>query len=127
MIKLIHNLYIVKPNGICIFHKKYGSLEEDPQSIAGFLTAISMFSKAIIGEKVRILATNNFKFVFKTDGKFTFVTFVDNSDEFEDTQRLLENIKDLFYERYPQAEYECKSGNLTPFENFKSDLETIIN
>ena len=124
---MIHNLYIIRSNGICIFHEKFGSLEEDPQSIAGFLTAISMFSKSIIGEKIKMLATKNFKFVFKTDGKFTFVTFVDKSDNSDDTQRVLDNIKNRFYHKFPRAENDCKSGNLKVFENFKSDLTNIIN
>ncbi len=126
MVKLIHNLYIIKQNGICIFHEKYGSLEEDPQSIAGFLTAISMFSKSIIGEEIKSLSTNRFKFVFKTDGKFLFVTFVDKNDKSSNTRQLLDNIKKLFHIRFPKAEADCKSGNLSPFEKFKFDLEDII-
>jgi hypothetical protein len=124
---MIHNLYIIKPNGICIFHEKYGSLEEDPQSVAGFLTAISMFSKAIIGEKINTLATKSFKFVFKTDGKFTFVTFNDIADKPDETFQLLDNVKKLFYNKFPKAENVCESGSLKPFEKLKCDLEDIIN
>ena len=86
---MIHNFYIVKKNGICVFHKKFGSLEEEPQSITGFLTAISMFSNAIIGEDIKILATNKFKFIFKTDDKFTFITF--------DPQLTILNNKDFYF------------------------------
>ena len=124
---MIHNLYIIKQNGICIFHEKFGSLEEDPQSIAGFLTAMSMFSKSIIGEEIKTISTNRFKFVFKTDRKFLFVTFVDKNDKSSNTSQLLDNIKKMFYFRFPEAESDCKSGNLRPFEKFKFDLEDIIN
>ena len=86
-----------------------------------------MFSRATIGEDVRILATDNFKFVFKTSGKLIFVSFIDISDESNVTHQLLDEIKDLFYQKFPQAEDEFKSGNLSRFENFKSDLKNIIN
>ena len=124
---MIHNCYIIKKNGICIFHKKYGSLEEDPQSIAGFLTAISMFSKTIIGECIKILATNNFKFIFKPDDKFTFITFTDKSDREDKLQQVLENIKKRFYRKFPRVRKESKSGNLKIFERFNSDLDKIVN
>ena len=103
VIKMIHNFYIIKKNGICVFHRKFGSLEEEPQSIAGFLTAISMFSRATIGEDIKVLATNNFKFIFKADDRFTFISFVDKSDDHEDIQQVLENIKSNFYQKFPKV------------------------
>jgi len=123
---MIHNLYIIKRNGICIFHKKYGSLEEDPQSIAGLLTALSMFSNSIIGEEIDIVATNNFKFYFKADDKCIFVSFNDIADSNEDIQQKLENIRKLFYQKFPKLEQQCKSGNISRYENFGEDLENII-
>jgi hypothetical protein len=124
---MIHNLYIIKRNGICIFHKKYGSLEEDPQSIAGLLTALSMFSNSIIGEEIKIIATNNFKFYFKADDKCIFVTFNDNADCNESIQQKLENVRSLFYQKFPKLEQQYKSGNIQCFENFEENLEKIMN
>ncbi len=123
---MIHNFYIVKKNGICVFHKKFGSLEEEPQSIAGFLTAISMFSNSIIGEDIKILATNSFKFIFKSDDKFTFITFADNTDGQEDIQVVLENIKNSFYQRFPDINNEYDRGRLNYYEAFNYELEKII-
>lgn len=123
---MIHNLYIIKRNGICIFHKKYGSLEEDPQSIAGLLTALSMFSNSIIGEEIKFIATNNFKFYFKADDKCIFVTFNDNADPNENIQQKLENVRNLFYQKFPKIEQQYKSGNIKCFENFEEDLENSI-
>ena len=126
MFKMIHNLYIIKRNGICIFHKKYGSLEEDPQSIAGLLTALSMFSNSVIGEEIKIIATSNFKFYFKADDKCIFVTFNDNEDSNENIQQKLETIRTLFYRKFPKIEQHYKSGNIQCFENFGADLENLI-
>ncbi|MFX1297326.1 MAG: hypothetical protein ACFFD2_21035 [Promethearchaeota archaeon] len=123
---MIHNFYIIKKNGICVFHKKFGSLEEDPQSMAGFLTAISMFSEATVGENIKILETNNFKFTFNSDTKFTFITFTDNSDRHKNIQKLLDNIKNCFYKKFPKLKFLYKSGNLKPFKKFNGDLENII-
>ncbi len=126
VILLLHNLYIIRQNGICIFHEKYGSLEEDPQSIAGFLTAISMFSKSIIGEEVNSISTKRFKFIFKADGKFLFVTFVDKSDDVLHTQQILDEVQKIFHNRFPKAEEACKSGSLLPFERLKDDLSLLL-
>jgi len=126
VIKVIHNFYIIKRNGICVFHKKFGSLEDEPQSIAGFLTAISMFSKAVVGEDVNLLATKNFKFIFRTDDKFAFVTFVDKTDGQDRIQQVLDNVKKLFYQKFPDIKNESNSGNLKPFEHFNNVLEKII-
>ena len=126
VMSMIHNFYIIKKNGICVFHKKFGSLEEEPQSIAGFLTAISMFSKATVGEEVSLLATKNFKFIFKADDRFTFVTFVDDSDGQDNIQEVLSNIQNSFYQRFPNVTNTYESGNLKLFEHFNGALENII-
>ncbi len=123
---MIHNFYILKKNGICIYHKKFGSLEEDPQSIGGFLTAISMFSKSIIGEQIKVLATANYKFVFRTDDKFTFVTFTDNQDNQSEIHRIMEIVRKNFYQNFPNLKSDYDHYNLKYFEIFDSTLTKIL-
>lgn len=123
---MIHNLYVVRKNGICIFHKKFGSLEEDPQSMAGFLTAISMFSKATVGEDIRVIATDNFKFTFKGGDEFTFIAFADTSDDNSGMQDLLQNVEVRFRDLFPHAEDNGARGNLMNFKAFEFPLETLI-
>ena len=124
---MIHNFYIVRKNGICVFHRKFGSLEEDPQSMAGFLTAISMFARATIGEDIKSLATDNFKFLFKSYGEFTFITFVDTSDENNNVQDLLKDVEECFRGLFPNANNTCTNGNLLIFRAFNQPLETLVN
>lgn len=123
---MIHNFYILKKNGICIYHKKFGSLEEDPQSIGGFLTAISMFSQSIIGEQIKVLATANYKFVFRTDDKFTFVNFTDNQDNQGEIHRIMEIIRKNFYQNFPNLKSDYEHYNLKYFEIFDSTLNKIL-
>lgn len=124
---MIHNFYILKTNGICVFHDCYGCLIEDPQIIAGFLTAISMFAKSTIGESIKNLVTSNYKFVFCLDEGYLFVAFVDESDPFHKIQDFLKCAKDHFYHTYPELETKPRSYIPIGFTHFKDELESLIN
>ena len=123
---MIHNFYIIRKSGICLYHKKYGSLKEEPQSIAGFLTAISMFSNAIVGEKIRIISTDNFKFIFKTDDKLMLTVFTDKSDQNERLLEMMDIVKIRVFQRFPGIDKIIEKGNLLISERFDSDLDEIV-
>jgi hypothetical protein len=40
---MIHNVYILRRDGLCVLHRKYGSLEVDENLVSGFLSAFSDF------------------------------------------------------------------------------------
>lgn len=123
---MIHNFYIIRESGICLYHKKYGSLDEEPQSIAAFLTAVSMFSNEIVGEKVRIISTDNFKFIFKTDGKLMLTVFTDRSDQNERVLEMMDTVKIRVFQRFPGIDKVIEKGNLLISERFDSDLDEIV-
>ena len=123
---MIHNAYIIRSNGICLWHRKYGSLEEDPQSITAFLTAISMFCKSVIGEQINTITTPNYKFVFKSSKDFSFVIFADNTDTDTYIETLLNLSEKSFHVQFPEAENVCKNGNMTHFEQFNSPITRAV-
>ncbi len=123
---MIHNFYILKSNGICIFHEKYGSLEEDPQAIAGFLTAVSMFAEAVVGEPIKNIETSNHKFIFYSDKGYLFVAFVDKSDPFHSVQNFLRRAEHHLYDIHPELTTLAKSDPVM-LDNFRNELEFLIN
>lgn len=126
LIDMIHNIYILRSNGVCIFHEKYGSLDEEPQAIAGFLTALSMFTSSTVGEPIRDIKTQNYKFTYHFDSGLTFVAFTDKADSFETIQNFLMNTKYQFYQRYPDMKSPSSNYNLAVLESFRPDLEILI-
>jgi len=127
---LIHNFYILKPNGISIFYKNFGSseqnLEQDPQNISNFLTAISLISKQMLGESIKTLMTTNFKFVFRWNEAISLAIFTDIYDDDLKIRSLLREAEESFFQYFPRADVQLKNGNVKQFESFGGPLTGII-
>ncbi len=123
---MFYNLYIIKPNGICIFHKRYGSLDEDPQIVSNFLTAVSIFSKELFGNPTRIIMTESYKFTFKWNGSLSFAILSDTTESDQKIQVLLETVEMRFQQCFPEHEAQLMSGNLKHFKKFSQPLATIM-
>ncbi|MBY9017026.1 MAG: hypothetical protein KGD68_15155, partial [Candidatus Lokiarchaeota archaeon] len=45
MIEILHNVYLISNfTGICLIHRKYGTIEFNQDLVSGFLTALKDFS-----------------------------------------------------------------------------------
>ncbi len=45
MITILHNVYLIHQlTGICLIHRKYGTIEFNQDLVSGFLTALKDFS-----------------------------------------------------------------------------------
>lgn len=98
---MLHNLWIAKDTGECLFHKKYGSIDQDENLITSFLSAIEIFAQNI-DNGCDFLQTSSYKFIYITGEQTVTVACVDCKDDESIIRKELVKIEKEFYGRYSQ-------------------------
>ena len=118
---MLHNLWIAKDTGECLFHRKYGSIEHDENLITSFLSAIEIFAQNI-DKGCDFLQTSSYKFVYKTGKNTVTVACIDNSDDESLVRQEIASIQDEFLNRYSQ-ELEEWNGRVERFGDMKNFVD----
>ena len=98
---MLHNIWIAKDTGECLFHRKYGSIEQDENLITSFLSAIEIFAQNI-DNGCNFLQTSSFKFIYKTGKQTVTVACIDSDDEEDIVRQELTKIETEFYSRFSE-------------------------
>ena len=96
---MLHNIWIAKDTGECLFHRKYGSIEHDENLITSFLSAIEIFAQNV-DEGCDYLQTIRYKFIYTTSKQTVTVACIDNTDDDIPIRHELNRIQDEFHSRF---------------------------
>ncbi len=118
---MLHNLWIAKDTGECLFHRKYGSIEHDENLITSFLSAIEIFAQNI-DQGCDFLQTSSYKFVYTTGKNTVTVACIDNCDDESIVRQEIDSIQDEFISRYSK-ELEEWNGRVERFGAMKSFVD----
>ncbi|WXG40198.1 MAG: hypothetical protein WED07_05145 [Candidatus Freyarchaeum deiterrae] len=118
---MIHNIYILQREGLCVLHRKYGSLEADEDLVSGFLSAMTSFGKNISGKEVESVIFGDKKFVSIPSEHLIFVSYCDTGDE---VKNVLSNVRDNFIKSY--GNLQGWDGERGAFESFLTKLDEIV-
>ena len=95
----IHNLFIFKKSGICIYGKNFtNAYKLEDNLISAFFTAIRSFSKEVVGKKVKLIEMGNLKFVILIKGEY-FYGYLSESNE---SLLILENITNKIHDKFTE-------------------------
>ena len=98
---MLHNLWIAKDTGECLFHRRYGSIEQDENLITSFLSAIEIFAQNI-DNGCDFLQTSSYKFIYITGEQTVTVACIDSKDDENIIRQELVKIEKEFYSRFTQ-------------------------
>lgn len=98
---MLHNIWIAKDTGECLYHKKYGSIDHDENLITSFLSAIEIFAQNV-DKGCDFLQTKNFKFIYATSNQIVTVVCTDCNDEDKNIRMDLKNIQEEFENRFKE-------------------------
>ncbi|MBS7249447.1 MAG: hypothetical protein KIH08_02470 [Candidatus Freyarchaeota archaeon] len=118
---MIHNVYILRRDGLCVLHRKYGSLEVDENLVSGFLSALSDFGKNISGKDLESVIFDDKKFVSLPSEHLIVVSYCDTND---DVVNVLKDIRDAFTQSYGSLQWW--NGERGAFQEFLSKLDEIV-
>lgn len=99
--------------------------QTDDQLLSGFLTALNMFAENQQGDAIRELTMNNSIFMFERADDLVFVINSGDKEAIPIIKKLLEQVKERFYELFPEAATEIPS-DLTKYNPFFSILDEIL-
>jgi len=125
---ILHNVYLIHQlTGICLIHRKYGSIEFNQDLVSGFLTALKDFSVEFSkgsGElKVIDMQIFYLMLVFKEGVLITAAA--DKNDDSKITHRALSDIIDKFVEAYGD-QIQTWSGDVRIFKDFNPVIDEVL-
>ncbi|MFW9820762.1 MAG: hypothetical protein ACFFE5_14225 [Candidatus Thorarchaeota archaeon] len=125
---MLHNVYLIHQyTGICLIHRKYGSIEFNQDLVSGFLTALKDFSVEFSkgsGElKVIDMQVFYLLLVFKEGVLITAAA--DKNDDAKITHRALTDIIDKFVDKFGD-QLEGWSGDVRIFRDFEQIIDEIL-
>lgn len=128
MFLILHNVYLIHQlTGICLVHRKYGTIEFNQDLVSGFLTALKDFSVEFSkgsGElKVIDMQIFYLMLVFKEGVLITAAA--DKNDDSKITHRALSDIIDKFVEKYGDH-IEAWSGDVRIFKDFNQVIDDVL-
>ncbi|MFW9897761.1 MAG: hypothetical protein ACFFDO_00675 [Candidatus Thorarchaeota archaeon] len=128
MFLILHNVYLIHQlTGICLIHRKYGSIEFNQDLVSGFLTALKDFSVEFSkgsGElKVIDMQIFYLMLVFKEGVLITAAA--DKNDDSKITHRALTDIIDKFVEKYGD-QINTWSGDVRIFKDFNPVIDGVL-
>lgn len=126
--KILHNVYLIHQlTGICLIHRKYGSIEFNQDLVSGFLTALKDFSVEFSkgsGElKVIDMQIFYLMLVFKEGVLITAAA--DKNDDSKITHRALSDIIDQFVGLYGD-QIKTWSGDVRIFKDFGDVIDKTL-
>ena len=125
---MLHNVYLIhQVTGICLIHRKYGTIEFNQDLVSGFLTALKDFSVEFSkgsGElKVIDMQIFYLMLVFKEGVLITAAA--DKNDDGKITHKALSDIIDRFVEKFGDI-LESWSGDVRIFKGFDEIIDEIL-
>lgn len=125
---MLHNVYLIHQyTGICLIHRKYGSIEFNQDLVSGFLTALKDFSVEFSkgsGElKVIDMQVFYLLLVFKEGVLITAAA--DKNDDAKITHKALTDIIDKFVAKFG-GQLDGWSGDVRIFRDFDQIIDEIL-
>ncbi len=125
---MLHNVYLIHQlTGICLIHRKYGSIEFNQDLVSGFLTALKDFSVEFSkgsGElKVIDMQVFYLMLVFKEGVLITAAA--DKNDDSKITHKALSDVIDKFVERFGDK-LDDWSGDIRVFQGFDDLIDQTL-
>ena len=125
---MLHNVYLIHQlTGICLIHRKYGTIEFNQDLVSGFLTALKDFSVEFSkgsGElKVIDMQVFYLMLVFKEGVLITAAA--DKNDDSKITHKALSEIIDKFVEKFGNI-LDDWAGDVRIFRGFDEIIDTTL-
>jgi len=128
LIAILHNVYLISNfTGICLIHRKYGTIEFNQDLVAGFLTALKDFSVEFSkgSGELKIIDMQIFYLLLVFKEGILCTAAADKNDDSKITHKILSDIIDKFLEKYGNL-IEDWSGDVRLFKGFENIMDNML-
>jgi hypothetical protein len=128
LIVILHNVYLISNyTGICLVHRRYGTIEFNQDLVSGFLTALKDFSVEFSkgSGELKIIDMQIFYLLLVFKEGILCTAAADKNDDAKITHKVLSGIIDKFIERYGDL-MESWSGDIRVFKGFENVMDVML-
>jgi hypothetical protein len=128
LIAILHNVYLISNlTGICLIHRKYGTIEFNQDLVSGFLTALKDFSVEFSkgSGELKIIDMQIFYLLLVFKEGILCTAAADKNDDSKITHKILSDIIDKFLEKYGNL-IEDWSGDVRIFKGFDNVMDVML-
>jgi len=128
LIAILHNVYLISNfTGICLIHRKYGTIEFNQDLVSGFLTALKDFSVEFSkgSGELKIIDMQIFYLLLVFKEGILCTAAADKNDDAKITHKILSDIIDKFLEKYGNLMEEW-SGDVRMFKGFENVMDKML-
>ena len=128
MLKILHNVYLIHQHtGICLIHRKYGSIEFNQDLVSGFLTALKDFSVEFSkgSGELKVIDMQIFYLLLVFKEGVLITAAADKNDDAKITHRALTDIIDKFVDKFGE-QIANWSGDVRIFRDFEKIIDDVL-
>ncbi len=128
MFKILHNVYLIHQHtGICLIHRKYGTIEFNQDLVSGFLTALKDFSVEFSkgSGELKVIDMQIFYLLLVFKEGVLITAAADKNDDAKITHRALTDIIDKFVGAFGE-QLANWSGDVRIFRDFEKVIDDIL-
>jgi len=125
---MLHNFYLIHQyTGICLIHRKYGTIEFNQDLVSGFLTALKDFSVEFSkgSGELKVIDMQIFYLLLVFKEGVLCTAAADKNDDAKITHKALTDIIDKFTAKFGD-QLESWSGDVRIFRDFESVIDDIL-
>jgi len=125
---LLHNVYLIHQHtGICLIHRKYGTIEFNQDLVSGFLTALKDFSVEFSkgSGELKVIDMQIFYLLLVFKEGVLITAAADKNDDAKITHRALTDIIDKFVSEFGDR-LESWSGDVRIFRDFDQIIDDAL-
>ncbi len=118
-----------KDTSLCIFEQVFEGQPKsiDSNLIGAYLVTLSSFCEDLLGEFIDCIDSETLRIVYFSRPDFIFALLVDKNLNRHTVRDMLERLYYLFLNKYQGLLGENFDGDITHFEDFADEIETIFN
>jgi len=127
LIVILHNVYLISNfTGICLVHRKYGTIEFNQDLVSGFLTALKDFSVEFSkgSGELKIIDMQIFYLLLVFKEGILCTAAADKNDDAKITHKVLSEIIDDFLGKY--GNLMDWSGDVRMFKGFEDIMDVML-
>lgn len=125
---MLHNVYLIHQNtGICLIHRKYGSIEFNQDLVSGFLTALKDFSVEFSkgSGELKVIDMQIFYLLLVFKEGVLITAAADKNDDAKITHGALTEIIDKFVDKFGETIADW-SGDVRIFRDFEKIIDDVL-
>ena len=120
---MIHNVWILNTDGICLLDRNYSSIDVDTNLVEGFVSAIESFSKKLTQRHEDSIVMGDLRILYIVGEKIIVAIAIDSEDDEKEIRRKVEALQRTFVKMF---ENKIHLTEVDVFKDFTKIIDMVL-